>query len=47
MQDRDPALIAITNGGTWRDPNADDGNLNYNKGGGICPAVKGTHDFGV
>jgi hypothetical protein len=45
MQDRDPALVAITNGGTSRDPNSDDGNLNYNKGGVVYSAIKGTHDF--
>lgn len=45
MQERDPALVAITNGGTSRDPNSDDGNLNYNKGDVVYAAVKGTHDF--
>src|SRR3970282_2364457 len=45
MQDRDPALIGITNGGTARDVNSDDGNLNYNEGGVVYSAVKATHDF--
>lgn len=45
MEDRDPTLIAITNGGTSRDPNSDDGNLNYNKGGVVYSAIKATHDF--
>jgi hypothetical protein len=45
MQDRDPALIGITNGGTARDVNSDDGNLNYNKGGVVYSAIKATHDF--
>jgi len=31
-QGRSPGLIAIANGGTSRDINADDGNLNYRKG---------------
>ncbi|MDH3309366.1 MAG: DUF1302 domain-containing protein [Gammaproteobacteria bacterium] len=45
MQDRDPSLIGITNGGTARDVNSDDGNLNYNKKGVVYSAVKATHDF--
>jgi hypothetical protein len=45
MQDRDPALIGITNGGTARDVNSDDGNLNYNEGGIVYSALKATHDF--
>jgi len=45
MQDRDPALIGITNGGTARDVNSDDGNLNYNEGGVVYSALKATHDF--
>src|SRR5678815_5752884 len=31
-QSRSPGLIAIANGGTSRDINSDDGNLNYRKG---------------
>ena len=45
MQDRDPSLLGITNGGTARDPNSDDGNLNYKKGGVVYSAIKATHDF--
>ncbi|MCR4302070.1 MAG: DUF1302 domain-containing protein [Sulfuricaulis sp.] len=45
MQDRDPSLIGITNGGTSRDVNSDDGNLNYNKNGVVYTAIKATHDF--
>jgi hypothetical protein len=45
MEDRDPALISIVNGGTSRDPNADDGNLNYDRGDLVSSAVKVTHDL--
>jgi hypothetical protein len=45
MQDRDPTLVGITNGGTARDVNSDDGNLNYNEGGVVYSALKATHDF--
>ena len=45
MQGRDPSLIAITNGGTSRDPNADDGNLNYGKGDLVSLAAKATSDL--
>lgn len=45
MQDRDPALISIANGGTSRDPNADDGNLNYARGERISTVLKVTHDL--
>lgn len=47
MQERDPALIGISNGGTSRSVLEDDGNLNYNKGGAIYSAVKATHEFDV
>ena len=40
MQGRNPGLIAIANGGTSRDPNADDGNLNYDKGDLVSLAFK-------
>ncbi|MDA0191217.1 MAG: DUF1302 family protein [Proteobacteria bacterium] len=29
MDNRDPALVSISNGGSARDPNSDDGNLKY------------------
>ena len=45
MEDRDLTLIGITNGGTGRDVNSDDGNLNYNDGGIVYSAVKATHEF--
>lgn len=47
MQGRDPALISIANGGTSRDPNADDGNLNYNKGALVSSVLKATHDLDI
>ena len=45
MQGRNPGLIAIANGGTSRDPNADDGDLNYSKGDLVSLAFSGTSDF--
>ena len=45
MEDRDRTLIGITNGGSARDVNSDDGNLNYNKGRVVYSAIKATHDF--
>ena len=45
MQGRNPGLIAIANGGTSRDINADDGNLNYNKGDLVSLALNATVDF--
>lgn len=45
MESRDPSLVGITNGGTARDPNSDDGNLNYDKGEAVYSAIKFTHDF--
>src|SRR5436190_10169904 len=51
---RDPARIAITNGGTARSPNEDDGNLNWDKNEAVSSLVKVVHeldlksgDFGV
>ena len=32
MDKRDSSLISIANGGTSRDPNSEDGNLNYDNG---------------
>ncbi len=43
--DRDPSLFGITNGGTARDVNSDDGNLNYDKGDAVYSAIKATHDL--
>ena len=45
MQGRDPTLLAITNGGTSRDPNSDDGNLNYRNGENVSLAAKATSDL--
>lgn len=47
MQDQDPSLIAITNGGTSRSPNEDDGNLNYDRGDLVSGLVRVTHEFDV
>lgn len=44
-QGRDPALVAITNGGTSRDINSDDGNLLYDSGDAYSAAAKVTHDL--
>lgn len=46
-QQRDPALVAITNGGTSRDINGDDGNLNYDRGDAYSSAIKVTHDLDI
>ena len=46
-QSRDPALVAITNGGTSRDINSDDGNLNFERGSPYSTALKVTHDFAL
>ena len=42
---RDPSLVSIANGGTSRDPNADDGNLNYDSGDIFSSAIKATHEL--
>jgi hypothetical protein len=47
MQSRNPSLIAIVNGGTSRDPNTDDGDLNYDRGDLVSLAAKATHDFSL
>ena len=44
-QGRDPARIAITNGGTARSPNEDDGNLNYDRHDLVSGLVKVGHDL--
>ena len=46
-QGQDPALVGITNGGTSRDINSDDGNLNYNKNKLFSNPIKVTHDVGL
>lgn len=45
MEGRDPALIGITNGGTSRSVNGDDGNLNYSNGELVSSLLKGTHEL--
>jgi len=46
-QGRDPALVGITNGGTSRDINSDDGNLNYDKNKLFSNPLKVTLDLGL
>jgi hypothetical protein len=45
MEGRERSLISIANGGTSRDSNSDDGNLNYKKGELVSLAFKATHDL--
>lgn len=45
MQGRDASLSAVANGGSSRDPNGDDGNLNYDRGDLVSSAIKATHDL--
>ncbi len=45
--DRDPALVGIANRGTSRDPNSDDGNLNFDKNDLVSAAIKATHELDV
>ncbi len=44
---RDPALVGITNGGTSRDTNSDDGNLNYNRDKLFSSPIRVTHELGL
>ncbi len=44
---RDPALVGITNGGTSRDINSDDGNLNYDKNKTFSSPIRVTHELGL
>ena len=44
---RDPSLVGITNGGTSRDINSDDGNLNYNKNKTFSSPIRVTHELGL
>jgi hypothetical protein len=46
-QSRDPGLVAITNGGTSRDINNDDGNLNYNKDKLFSSPIRVTHELSL
>ncbi len=45
MQDRDSKAVGISNGGTSRSVNDDDGNLNYDKGDITSAPIKATHDL--
>ncbi|MDI6747140.1 MAG: DUF1302 domain-containing protein [Rhodocyclaceae bacterium] len=45
MDKRDPGLVMIANGGTSRDPNSDDGNLQYDRGDLVSTLFKATHDL--
>lgn len=47
MQNRDPALIGLANGGTARSVNGDDGNLNYNTHESVFGVAKATHDLEI
>lgn len=46
-QGRDPSLVGITNGGTSRDINSDDGNLNYGNGKLFSSPIRVTHELGL
>jgi len=45
MEERDDALVGISNGGTSRSVNDDNGNLNYDKGDITSAPLKATHDL--
>jgi hypothetical protein len=45
MEGREKSLISISNGGTARDPNSDDGNLKYGSGDLVSATLKATHDL--
>jgi hypothetical protein len=45
MQGRDPALVGITNGGSARSNNEDDGNLNYGRGKRYSTPLRVTHEL--
>lgn len=46
-QSRDQSLIGISNGGTARTPNGDDGNLNYDKRDLVSNLLKGSHELEI
>ncbi len=46
-ESRDPGLVGITNGGTSRDINNDDGNLNYNRDKLYSSPIRVTHELGL
>ena len=45
VQNRDPALIGIANGGTARSVNEDNGDLNYDKNDPYATTLKATHEL--
>lgn len=45
MDSRDSTLISVANGGSSRDPNAEDGNLKYDNGDLVSTVFKATHDL--
>ncbi|AXQ27896.1 DUF1302 domain-containing protein [Solimonas sp. K1W22B-7] len=45
MEDRDDALVGISNGGSARSVNDDDGNLAFEKGDVVSAVAKATHDL--
>lgn len=45
MESREKSLVSISNGGTARDPNSDDGNLKYGSGDLVSATLKATHDL--
>lgn len=45
MEKPDASLIGISNGGTSRDPNSDDGNLRYDRGDLVSAPFKATHEL--
>jgi hypothetical protein len=45
MQGREASLVSIANGGTSRDPNADDGNLLYDRDDLVSAVLKATHEL--
>jgi hypothetical protein len=46
-QKRDPVLVGISNGGSARSNNEDDGNLNFNKHKNYSNLLKVTHELGL
>ncbi len=44
MEDPDPRIVGIVNGGTSRSVNEDSGNLNYEKGEVVSTVLKASHD---
>lgn len=47
VEDRNPSLIGIANGGQAFSINGDDGNLNYSRGSVVNNVSKATHDLGL